>query len=94
MKVLFLMFLVDLFQRTKELSNETCPFTQQVELFKKDVWGLNTSFIFSFFFVSPIENQINMLMNEVCNLIGEDNMKDDDELTAGKRKRRSCYFCF
>ena len=26
--------------------------------------------------------------------IVEDNMKDDDELTAGDRKRRSCYFCF
>ena len=26
--------------------------------------------------------------------IVEDNMKDDDELTAGDKKRRSCYFCF
>ena len=25
--------------------------------------------------------------------IVEDSMKDDDELTAGDRKRRSCYFC-
>ena len=26
--------------------------------------------------------------------IGEDNMKDDDELAAGEKKRRSFYFCF
>ena len=49
------------------------------------------------FSASPIEKLIKMMMRKFVTWwveIVEDNMKDDDELTAGDRKRRSCYFCF
>ena len=56
--------------------------------------GLNTSFEVFFGFFCQSYRKTNKHEQTWWIEIGKDNRKDDDELTAGDRKIRSCYFCF